>query len=286
LADGKKVWSKSLVKDFGGRVPNWGYSESVFIDGDKLICTPGGNKGAMVALNKKNGEVIWRCTDISDAAGYSSVIAVEAAGIPHYIQQSQKGTFGVRATDGKLLWNVPDSKYRIAVVPTPVFHKDHVFVSAGYGAGCKLIKLSKKTDGVKADTVYESKVITNHHGGIVRVGEYLYAHSDQDRQWVCLNFLKSDSEEGPSAEWTSRKLEKGSVSFADGHLYCYSERNGEVVLVKADPKDWLEAGRFTIPEKSKLRPGNSGVWAHPVIANGKLYLREYEWLFCYDVSAK
>jgi outer membrane protein assembly factor BamB len=287
LADGKKVWSKSLVRDFGGNVPNWGYSESVLIDGDKLICTPGGNKGAMVALNRTNGEVIWQCEDLKEPAGYSSAIVAEVGGVRQYIQQTMKGTCGVRADDGKLLWNVADSKYRTAVVPTPIYYKDHVFVSAGYGAGCKLIKLSKTATGIKADKVYESKVITNHHGGIIRVGEHVYAHSDQNGQWVCLDFLNSDeSEEGPKPEWTSRKLGKGSISYADGHFVCYSEQNGEAVLIKADPADWKEAGRFTIPEKSKLRPSRTAVWAHPVVADGKLYLREYEWLFCYDVSGK
>jgi outer membrane protein assembly factor BamB len=287
LADGKKAWSRSLVNDFGGRVPGWGYSESILIDGDKLICTPGGNKGAIVALNKTSGELIWQSEDLKEPAGYSSVIVAEVGGVRQYIQQTMKGTCGVRASDGEVLWNVADAEYRTAVIPTPVFYKDHVFVSSGYGAGCKLIKLSKAGTSIKAETVYKSKVITNHHGGIIRVGEHLYGHSDQGGQWVCLDVIPdSIGDDGPKPEWTSRKLGKGSVSFADGHLYCYSERDGETVLVKADPTEWKEAGRFKIPEKSKLRPGNSGVWAHPVIAEGKLYLREYEWLFCYDVTGK
>jgi outer membrane protein assembly factor BamB len=286
VTDGKKVWARSVVKDLGGGKPNWGYSESVLIDGDKLICTPGGSKGTLACLDKRNGNVLWQSAGLTDPAGYSSAIAADVGGVRQYIQQTMNGTCGVRASDGKLLWNVPDPKYRVAVIPTPVFGQDHVFVTSGYSAGCKLIKLSKTGSGVKADTVYESKVITNHHGGVVLVGEYLYAHSDKDNQWVCLPFLASQSGEEPKPAWTSRKLGKGSVSYADGHLYCYSEGKGEVVLVKADPSDWKESGRFTIPEKSKLRPGNTGVWAHPVIADGKLYLREYEWLFCYDVTGK
>lgn len=286
LADGKKIWSKNLVKDFGGGQPGWGYSESILIDGSNLIVTPGGSKGAIVALDKKSGQQIWRCEDLKDPAGYSSCIVAEVGGVRQYIQQTMKGTCGVAAKDGKLLWNIPDSKYRTAVIPTPIFYKDHVFVSSGYGAGCKLIKLTKSANGTKAESVYESKVITNHHGGIVRVGEFLYSYSDNGGQWVCLDFLKSENSDGPKPEWTSKKLGKGSISYADGHLYCYSEGKGELVMIKADPSDWKEDGRFTIPEKSKLRPGNTGVWAHPVIANGRLYLREYEWLFCYDVAGK
>jgi outer membrane protein assembly factor BamB len=289
-ADGKKIWSKSLVKDMGGGVPIWGYSESVLIDGDKLICTPGGGKGALAALDKKTGKILWQCDKIKDGAGYSSAILVEVEGVKQYIQQSMQGTFGV-STDGKLLWNVPNPAYKIAVCPTPVFYENHVFATAGYGAGCKLIKLAKSPDGIKATEVYTSKtnkVLSNHHGGVVRVGEYLYGHSDKD--WVCLKFITAPQKEGddPTTEWNSKKQEKGSVSYADGCLYTYGETKGDVVLVKADPKDWIEVGRFTIPEKSQYRRkfSDGGIWAHPVIANGKLYLREYEWLFCYDVAAK
>ena len=143
-----------------------------------------------------------------------------------------------------------------------------------------------QTDLLMPEKVYTAKVITNHHGGVVRVGEHLYGHSDAGGQWVCLPFLQPAGDDGPKPAWTSKKLEKGSVSYADGYLYCYGQSKGEVVLVKADPKDWVEAGRFTIPEKSKLRPGSGQIWAHPVIADGKLYLRDYEWLFCYDVQGK
>jgi outer membrane protein assembly factor BamB len=288
VADGKKIWSKSMVKDLGGAVPTWGYSESVLIDGDKLICTPGGGKGAVAALDKKNGNILWQSAGITDGACYSSAIRAEVAGVPQYIQQSMKGTFGVSAKDGKKLWHVENKAYKVAVVPTPVFYNDHVFATAGYSAGCKLIKLVKNGDGIKAEEVYSAKLVSNHHGGIVRVGEYLYGHTE--KEWVCLKFLSPAPKEGeePKPEWTSTKQEKGSVSYADGCLYTYGQLKGEVVLVKADPSDWKELGRFTIPDKSQIRRAysNGGIWAHPVIANGKLYLREYEWLFCYDVAAK
>jgi len=282
VADGKKVWSKDLLsKDFGGGRPFWGFSESVLIDGDKLICTPGGSKGTLAALDKKNGNVLWRSEGIKDPAGYSSIIIAELEGVKHYIQQSMKGTFGVNPADGKVLWNVENKAYKVAVAPTPVFYKDHVFATAGYGAGCKLIKLSKNKDGIKAEEIYDSKVIANHHGGVVQVDDYLYGSNE--RKWICLKFLTTAT--SPSPEWISDKQDKGSVSYADGYLYTYGEGKGEVVLVKADPKDWKEAGRFTVPEKSQFRKAGL-YWAHPVIANGKLYLRDHEWLFCYDVTGK
>jgi len=287
IQDGKKVWSKNLVTDFGGGIPNWGYSESVLIDGDRLICTPGGNKGALASLDKKTGEVKWRSEDLKDSAGYASVVPSTGGGTLQYITQTMQSVCGVRADDGKLLWRRADMRYAVAVIPTPIVYKDHVFVTAGYGAGCEVLKLSKDGEGVKAEKVYTSKVITNHHGGVIRVGEHVYGHSDQNSQWVCLEFLKPGGEDGPDPAWTSKKLGKGSVSYADGHLYCYSEDKGELALVKADPEEWKEAGRLVVPEKSKLRPSTRGkVWTHPVIADGKLYLRDYEWLFCYDLTGK
>jgi outer membrane protein assembly factor BamB len=287
LADGKKVWEKSLVKDLSGGRPGWGYSESVLIDGNQLICTPGGNKGTLAALNKKTGDVLWQCKEVTDPAGYSSAILADVDGVKHYVLQSMKGTFGV-GRDGKLLWDVPNKAYRVAVCPTPVFYKNHVFATAGYQAGCKLIKLEKTQNGLNATTVYTAKYFANHHGGVVQVGDFVYGHTDKD--WVCEKLIQTpkNADEEPKTEWNSKKQEKGSVTYADGCLYTYGETKGDVVLMKAAPKDYEELGRFTIPEKSQFRRAfnDGGIWTHPVIANGKLYLREYEWVFCYDVSAK
>src|SRR5262245_17059114 len=171
LTDGKSVWAKNLVKDLGGSIPGWGYCESVLIDGDKVVCTPGGNKGAVAALDKMTGNVLWRSEDLKDGAGYASLVVSEGGGVRQYVTQTMQSACSVRATDGKLLWRRADIGYRTAVIPTPVVHGDHVFVTAGYGAGCELIKLSADgKDGVKAEKVYTAKVITNHHGGVVRVG--------------------------------------------------------------------------------------------------------------------
>jgi outer membrane protein assembly factor BamB len=283
-ADGKINWSKSLVKDFEGKIPVWGYSESLLIDGNNLLVTPGGSKGALVALNKKTGETLWRCTDIKDAAGYSSVIVAEVGGIRQYIQQSMNQVFGVSAKDGKLLWKRADIKYAVAVIPTPIFIKDHVFVTSGYNAGCSLIKLSKDGDGIKADKVYANHAIVNHHGGVIQVGDYIYGHSDKGNNWVCLEFMKDNGEEGPEPTWRSNKLDKGSIGYADGYLYCYGQSKGECVKIEATSDEWKESGRFTVPKKSKFPRRSGMIWAHPVIANGVLYLRDHEILFAFDVS--
>jgi len=280
-ADGKVVWSKNLVKDLGGSPPpaNWGYSESPLVDGDKLVCTPG-SKGGMAALNKKTGEVVWQCKELDDQASFSSAVVTVAGGVRQYVQQSMKNGYGVRATDGKVLWKVSGIKRAIAVIPTPVVYKDHVFFTTGYNAGCELHKLETDGEGgVKATEVYVNKAVINHHGGVVVVDDYLYGYSE-GRGWVCYDLLKGENQPA----WSSKDLGKGSISYADGSLFCYAETDGTLARINATTKGWEETGRFKIPKLSAVTPKRKGVWAHPVIANGKLYLRDYELLYCYDIG--
>lgn len=280
---GSKLWSVNLVNDFGGQIPTWGYSESVLIDGPHLICTPGGSKGAILALDKKTGKKVWQSTELKDSAGYASLIPVEIGGVRQYVTQTMQAAVGVRASDGKLLWRVAELARRTAVIPTPVVHDSHAFFTAGYGAGCELIKLEPDgKGGTKATVVYtKNPTLDNHHGGVLRVGNFLYGHSDRNG-WICFDFMNGNDKD---PEWKSKALDKGSLTYADGRLYCYGQSKGTVVLVEATPSGWNERGRFEIPEKSK-HPRRSGqIWTHPVVANGKLYLRDHELLFCYDVSA-
>jgi outer membrane protein assembly factor BamB len=282
-ADGSTVWSVNLVKDFGGGVPRWGYSESVLIDGDKLVCTPGGNDGTVLALDKTTGKKIWQSADLKDAAAYASLVVAEVGGVRQYVTQTESASVGVRASDGKLLWQVEELHRAVAVIPTPVVHDGNAFFTSGYGAGCELIRLEPAGDGTKATVVYtRNPVLGNHHGGVIRVGEYIYGHNDNRGQWVCIEYKKKDTD----PLWGSGKFEKGSVIFADGYLYCYGENRGAVALVAASPDGWQEKGRFEIPEKSKFPRRSGKIWTHPVIAGGKLYLRDHELLFCYDIAAK
>lgn len=281
-ADGKEVWRVNLVNDFGGKIPVWGYSESVLIDGDKVVCTPGSN-GGMVALDKKTGKVVWQCKDFKDAAGYSSIVPMEVSGVRQYVQQTMDSGLGVRAEDGKLLWKVGEIGRRTAVIPTPVVDKDNgVFFTAGYGAGCEYVKLEPDGEnGTKASIVYtKNKVVGNHHGGVIEHDGKIYGHSDTGGGWVCFDYTQGD--EDPI--WRSTKLPKGSITYADGHFYCYAESNGTLAIIEASDEDWIETGRFQIPQLSKLRPSSGKVWPHPVIANGKLYLRDYGLIYVYDIS--
>ncbi|QJX00381.1 PQQ-binding-like beta-propeller repeat protein [Frigoriglobus tundricola] len=286
-ADGAKVWSVNLKKDFGGSIPGWGYSESVLIDGDNLICTPGhskdGGKGTVLALDKKTGAKVWQSAELTDAAAYASLIAADIGGVRQYITQTSSAAVGVRAKDGKLLWRQTTLKRSVAVIPTPIVHDGYAFFTSGYGAGCELFKLSSKDDTTAAEKVYSlNKLVANHHGGVVRIGDHIYGHTDSGNRWVCVEYKS----EAADPVWESKELDKGSLIVADGRLYCYGQSKGTCVLVEASPKGWKESGRFEIPEKSQSPRRQGAIWAHPVVANGKLFLRDHELLFCYDIAAK
>jgi outer membrane protein assembly factor BamB len=278
LANGKKVWEKSLTADLGGSVPWWGYCESPLIDGDRVVVTPGGGKGAVAALDKKTGEVVWRSKGFTDGAQYSSLVVSNAGGIKQYVQMNQSSVVGVAAGDGRLLWRHECSN-PTAAIPTPIVADDLVYSTSGYGAGCRLVKVLPDGDGKeKAEKVYANKDMTNHHGGVVKVGDHLYGYSDNGG-WMCQD-LKTGK-----VIWKERKLGKGSLTCADGMLYLYSEGEGECVLIEASPDGWKEHGRFKIPKQTQLKRKNGHIWTHPVVANGRLYLRDQELIFAFDVKA-
>lgn len=282
-ADGTQVWAVNLKKDFGGSIPGWGYSESVLIDGEHLICTPGGKNGTILALDKKSGAKVWQSKDVTDGAGYASVIAADVGGVRQYVTQTQAAALGVRAKDGKLLWRETALKRAVAVIPTPIVHDGLAFFTTGYGGGCELFKLASKDGATTAEKVYSgNKVLVNHHGGVVRIGDHIYGHSDNGNKWVCIAYKNEETD----PVWESKAFEKGSVVAADGLLYCYGQKTGVCVLGEASPKGWKEHGRLEIPQKSERPRRDGAIWAHPVVANGKLYLRDHELLFCYDVAAK
>ena len=273
-ADGKEKWSKDYTKDFGAKLPEWGFSESPLVDGDKVVVTPGGDQGAIVALNKNNGTVVWRTKDFTDPAHYSSLIAVEIGGVRQYIQLTAASVVGVAAADGKVLWRAP-RKGETAVIPTPVYDSGLVYVTSGYGIGCNLFKISSSGDKFAATEVYKNHVMVNHHGGVIKVGDYIYGYSD-GKGWTCQNFKTGE------AKWQDKeKLGKGSLVYADGHFYLRQEdKAGTIALIDASPEGYKEHGRFDQPGRS-----DKNSWPHPVVANGRLYVRDQDVLLCYDVGA-
>jgi outer membrane protein assembly factor BamB len=272
-ATGKELWRKNMKRDFGGKMMSgWGYSESPLVDGDLLICTPGGPQGTLLALNKLTGEKVWQSEDIKENAAYSSIIVETCGGVRQYIQVTDASVFAVDAKTGKLLWRGP-APGRVAVIPTPIFANDQVFVACGYGVGCRSFRISKDVEAFKAEPAYDNKVMINHHGGVVKYGDNLYGFSD-GKGWTCQDFKTG------AAVWQEKeKLGKGAILCADGMLLCRGEDKGTMVLIEASPNGWNEKGRFEQPDRSDKK-----AWPHPIIANGRLYLRDQDVLLCYDVK--
>ena len=274
-ADGEEVWSVHLVHDFGGKLQNWGYTESVLIDGDQLICTPGGSRGALLALDKTTGKEIWQSREHRVNAQYASPIVAEHAGVRQYIQLFQRDFAGFDAKTGKVLWKAGFPKGTTAVIPTPIYEDGVVYVTAGYKAGCKAIKLGPNHE---VETVYERNDMSNHHGGVILVDGHLYGYHSSRGGWTCQNFKSGE------VVWKDRSLGKGAIGYADGMIYCLDEKKGTVVLAEASPKAWKERGRFTLEPQTEIRAASGGIWVHPVILNGRLYLRDQDLIYCYDVS--
>ena len=273
IKSGKKLWQKSLVQDLGGKVPGWGYTESVLIDNGKIICTPGGKEGTLAALDANSGKTIWRTTNFTDGAQYSSPISITHRGQAQYVQLVMKNVVGVDPKNGSILWK-SSWPGKVAVIPTPIFSEGYVYITAGYGVGCKLIDIGKNYPS----DVYENKVMKNHHGGVIKVGEHLYGYSD-GVGWACQDFKTGE------LVWNEKKaLGKGAIAYADKRFYCQGEGDGKVILIEASPNGWKTHGEFTINPQTKKRNPKGRVWTHPVICNGKLYLRDQEYILCYDLK--
>jgi outer membrane protein assembly factor BamB len=275
-AMGKEHWRKNLKTDFGGQKGDpWGYSESVLVDGDKVVCTPGGEKNTMVALDKTTGATVWTASVAKNpGAGHASIVVAEVGPTRVYVQTTAGGALGVRASDGKVLWTYPIAR-TTAVIPTPIVDGDLVFFSVGYNRGGALLRqLPAAAAEVKIKEVYPLKpALNNKHGGIVHVGDFLYGDTNDAGTPFCAEFKTG------RVRWKQRGSGSGSAAptYADGHLYIrYAD--GKMVLALASPKAYQEISSFKIPH-SGARPS----WSHPVVAGGRLYLREGDYLLCYDV---
>jgi outer membrane protein assembly factor BamB len=278
VGNGKVRWHKNLREDFGGQCGEWAYAESPLIDGDTLVCTPGGKEATILALNKKNGEVIWKCpVPGSDLAAYASAVVVEVGGIKQYVQLLQKGPVGIEARTGKFLWRYPKlvSKYG-ANIPTPLVSGDSVY-TASAGTGGALVKLKAKEEGVTAEEMYFGAKLPTAIGGAVKVGDYLYGTTTQ--VLLCLDFATGQ------VKWEDRALGAASLCYADGRLYLHGE-NGAVALVEPAPEGYREQGRFAPPGPPARSQQMEKAWAYPVVANGRLYVRDHGTLWCYDVRVK
>jgi outer membrane protein assembly factor BamB len=273
-ADGKILWSKDFVKDFGGNNPRWAYAESPLVDGNQVVVTPGGPQGAIVAFNKRTGEVIWKSKNFTDDAQYSSIVIAQIDGVRQYVQLTMQNVVGISPKDGSVLWKAP-REGRTAVIPTPIVDGNYVYVTSGYSVGSHLFHITSSNGRFSAEQVYAERGMDNQHGGVVKLGDYFYGYSDS-RGLACQKFLTGE------IVWAERaKISKGAVTYADGMLYFREEKSGDMVLVDAVTTGYSEKGRFKQPDRAE-----DMAWPHPVIANGKLYFRDQDNLFCYDVRGE
>jgi len=271
---GKVKWHKSMRDDFGGKPGAWSYAESPLVDGNAVICTPGGADATMVALDKKTGEVIWKAPlEDADEAGYASAIVVVTGGVKQYVQFLQKGLVGIEAKSGKLLWRYDrTAKGSPANIPTPVAQGNFVYSAAGRSGG-GLVELKADKDSVTAEQVYFLPKLPTAIGGSVELDGFLYGTNSQGL--VCADFKTGES------KWQDRGVGAGGVLLADGKLYIHGE-NGDLALVDAKSDAYAERGRFTPPDQPDR--GKSKAWAYPVIAGGKLYVHDWGTLWCYDIT--
>lgn len=274
--DGKIRWQKNLRTEFGGKPGEWAYSESPLVDGDAVVCSPGGADATIVALNKKTGNVLWKCAIPESAkAAFSSAIVVTTGGVKQYVQMIDKGLVGIDATSGKLLWRFAKavSKYG-ANIPSPTVAGNIIYCgSAGTGGGA--VKLEAKNGGVEAQELYFEAKLPTAIGGSVKVGDYLYGTTAQ--ALLCIEFATG------KVKWEERALGAASLCAADGKLYLHGE-NGEAALVEASSEGYREKGRFTPPDAPKPASQMEKAWAYPVVANGRLYIRQHGSLWCYAVK--
>jgi outer membrane protein assembly factor BamB len=284
IEDGKILWQRSLQKDFGGILPTWSFRESPLIDGDKVILTPGGEDATLVALDKLTGKTIWQSkVPGSPHAAYASVIAIDFESQRQYVQLTQRALVGVAASDGKFLWKYSRPANAMGInCSTALYHDGKLFASSAYGAGGGLAKLSKDgSGGIKAEEVYPTRKLQNHHGGVIFFDGCLYGANggNEGGALVCLDFQTGnvlwDERDDPE-----HRAPKGSLALADDRLYYRTEK-GTMLLIEPTSKQYVERGRFDQPDRSR-----SPAWSHPVIANGKLYVRDQDLLLCYDVKAK
>lgn len=272
---GKEQWHKNLRTDFGGKPGTWAYAESPLIDGDVLVCTPGGAEATVVALNKASGNVIWKsAVPGGDAAGYASVVVTGAGGVKQYVAYTAGGLVGLNARTGKVLWRYARTKGQMGMsILTPVARDEFVYSGAGrVGGGA--VRLIPDEGAVKAEQVYFDTKLPTAIGGAVLVGDYLYGSGGVTL--VCADFKTGQ------IKWADRSAAPGALCYADGRLYLHGE-SGAVALIEATPDGYREHGRFTPPNPPQRVNGMEKAWAYPVIANGRLFIRDTDTLWCYDI---
>jgi len=270
---GQKVWGLNILEQFDADNIRWALAESVLIDGDRVICCPGGRKGSVVALDKRTGSTVWASEYSGEPISYASPSLAECQGLRIVLTMSANAFLGVDADSGTLLWRFPHKTDWDINALMPIYHDGRVFISSGYRSGSVLLKISVSGRSASVEPVWESKDLDNHHGGVILLNGFLYgaAHSNNRGRWVCLEW------ESGKQIYAEKGVGKGSLTYGDGLLYTLSERRA-VGLVAAKPETHRVVSQFTLPSG-----GEGPSWAHPVVCGGRLYLRHGETLFAYEL---
>ncbi|MEM6469936.1 MAG: PQQ-binding-like beta-propeller repeat protein [Planctomycetota bacterium] len=279
---GELRWAVDLIKTEGGAVPTWGYSESPLVDGDRVMVTPGG-ESFLVGLDRRTGEKIWAAKGVNAPAQYVSVMKGTLGGRAFYVTASKPGMylFDVETGDGQLLDTATANG--IAVIPTPILEKDYVYHTSAYGAGNTLLKLSGTPLDVNLDSVYalNSKSMENHHGGVVLVDGVIYGFTKAGGgAWMAQDFLTGET----LWQERARPNKSGSICYADGRLYCYNDKDGTVLLVVPSRTGYEQVGKLKLPAETEIPRDSGAIWAHPVVSNGRLLIRDQDLLYAFDVS--
>jgi len=273
LTKGEKLWEANVFERFKGENSTWHLAESLLVDGDRVICTPGGPDATVVALNKMTGDTLWTTKGLSDKASYCSPTIVDHRGRRILLTETAKLVVGIDATTGALLWTHDHpTEYDIHAV-TPIYKDGLVYFTGGYGSGGGALELSP--DGASVTLKWTDKNLDCQHHGVVLVDGYLYGTSHNEAQLICLEMATG------KLVWSTKEIKQGAVVYADGMLYVYEgPKSGVVSLVKAVPTGFERSGKFAVTE------GTNNHWAHPTIANGRLYIRHGDALIAYNIAGK
>jgi len=267
--NGKQIWSVDLIRDFNARNLNWGMTESVLVDGNRVFCTPGGPKVMMVALDRHSGKTIWKINGNGETSGYCSPCLVRHGKTRLLLTMTGGAVVGVDADRGEYLWSYPHVTSYVVNANTPLYHNGYIYTVSGYGTGGQKFKLSP--DGKKMDLVWTQKELDSQYGAVILLDGYIYGSGHRNKGWHCLDWKTG------AVQFTAREIgNKGNIIFSDGMFYCYSE-SGEVALVKPDPK------KFDVVSSFKIDKGSGPHWAHPAIKKGRLYIRHGEALMGYNI---
>lgn len=280
---GEIQWSIDLVADHGGEIPKWGYSESALVDGDRVVVTPGGSN-FMIAVDRKTGDRVWSSQDASPGAQYVSIMKGQIGSLEFYVTASKLGLLAFDTKTGKKLFTDDATGNFVAVVPTPILMGNLLYHTSAYGAGNTLLRLTQTgTEQLNAESIYHlnEKTMRNHHGGVVLVDGVIYGFTKANGGvWMA---QKLDTGETLWEE-KIRGNQSGSICFADGHLYCYNDDAGMVILVEASPTGWNAKGELVLPKQTELPRNNGAIWTHPVVANQNLILRDQDLIYVYDIA--